>query len=270
MAAKKALQQGWVELPGGLYVSPDRMQYNGRSFRLSDAANLDIEKFNRMAKKYGVQPIEKSVPPIDKFFKVSALLSIMYEDNSSVPDNAQYVGMALDAAVAKAKYDKLMKDGATDEAQRFKPLADFYKTLKSGSLDAVAEILQFHEKLVGGNNDGKYMATRYVFNRDGRLEPVDDAILIAPEGWTKAIGRRGYPTDTSKSECFIETIEDAGLSGKDLQGYWFVGSNPVGEQRIVLRGPVWDGGRLLNAFVSEGHSYSIEDVGALRLREALP
>lgn len=269
MTAEKALQKSWVELPSGRYVSSGRMQYEGKGFRLSHAANMDVSAFNKLAGRYGVR-IEETDPPIDRLVNVSVLLSRMGNDNSFMPNNPQYVGMALDVAVAKTKYDRLMQEGKTAEAERFKPLADFYKTLKGGPLDAVAEVLEFHELLSGGKHNGKYKATPHVFNGNGTLEPVDDAITIAPEGWTRALGRRGYPTDTAKDECFIENIEDMALSGKDLQGYWFVGSDPVGEQRIVLRGPVWDGERLLNADVGEGRSFSLGDVGALRLREALP
>jgi hypothetical protein len=271
MAAEKMSQQNWIKLPGRLYVSSDRMTYDGASFRLSHAAGMNIEKFNDMASQYDVQPIENSDPPIDRFVRVNVLLSRMYKDNSFLPNNAQYVDTALKAAVARAKYDELVKNGAAqEEAQRFKPLADFYDTLKTGPLDTVAEVLEFHERLVGGRNNGKYKATPHAFNRDGMLEPADNAIMIAPEGWQRVLGRRGYPTDTDKDECSIENVEDAGLSGRNLQGYWFVGSDPVGQQRIVLRGPDWGGEGLLSASVREGRSCSSENVGALRLREMLP
>jgi hypothetical protein len=230
---------------------------------------MDIEKFNAEASKYGVEPIKQSDPPIDRSVRVSVLLSRMGKDGSFTPNNPQYVDAALDTAVAKAKYDELVSKGSEHEAQRFKPLADFYGILKTGPLDLVAEMLEFHEKIVGGRNNGKYKATPHVFNRDGILEPADDAILIAPGGWTRTIGRRGFPTDTSKDECLIENIEHSALSGKDLQGYWAVGSDPVGKQRIVLRGPLWSGERLLYAYVGRGRSCSSECVGALRLREAM-
>jgi hypothetical protein len=267
MTAEKALWQGWIGLPGGRYVSSDRMRYNDESFRLSDAANLNIGEFNKKAKQYDVQPIGESDSPIDRLVRVSVLLSRMGKDNSFVPDNMQYVGMALDAAVAKATYERLLKEGKIQEAERFKSLADFYKTLKAGPLDTVAEILQFHEKIAGGRDSGKYMATPHVFDKNGILVEADEAIKIAPEGRMRMLGRRGYPTDTSEGRCFIENIEHAGLPDKDLQGYWLVGSDPVGQQRIVLRGPLWDDEGPLSADVYGGRSYSDGRVGALRLRE---
>lgn len=270
MATENTAQEGWVQRPCGSYVSSDRMQWNGKFFSLYDAAGMNVGEFNQLANKYDVQPLKESDLPIDRFVRVSVLCSRMVKDGSLIQNNAQYVDMALDTAAAKAKYDELMKRGAVQEAQKFNSLADLYKTLKTGPLDAVAEVLEFHEKLTGGRNNGKYKATPHVFDRDGRLEPADDVIVIAPEGWQKMLGRRGYPTDTDKRECFIENIENLALSGKDLQGYWFVGSDPVGQQRIVLRDPSWGGGRLLSASVSVGRSCSREGVGALRLREMLP
>jgi len=236
------------------FVSADRMYRNGEIFTLNTVANMDIEAFNKKAGEYGVH-IEESDPPIDRLVKHSIFLSRMDNDGSFIPTNEKYVKMALDVAAGKARDEEPF---------------EFYQTLMTGPWDATGEILQFREKIQTGSNNGKYIAERLVFNKDAELENRGD-IIVASEGWTSVLGARHcYPFKTSKSVCTIENIEDPALKGADVKGYWYVGSNPVGEQRLALRSPGRGGAGLLSAYVYERRSYSDGRVAALRLRGARP
>ncbi|MBI4176611.1 MAG: hypothetical protein HY518_05375 [Candidatus Aenigmarchaeota archaeon] len=250
--------QEWVELPSGLYpfqkVSGSRMQMNGGLFTLKTALNMDVPAFNGAAKKYYIQ-IKEPDPPIYRMVKYSIFLSRKYNDVSFMPAFGEYTDMALRVAAGKARGDK--------------PLEAFYRDiLITGPWDATRDILEFQEKLVEGPEKGKYIARLLRFNEDGELETVDDRMVIAPEGWMRVLGsQHGYPTETSRAGCRVESIEDPLLQGRDSQGYLYLGSPPQkGEQRIVLRLPYWRDGGLLDAPLAGGRSCSDMRVAALRVR----
>lgn len=213
---------------------------------------MDVEAFNREAAAYGIH-IDTTYP-IDRFVKYSVFLSRRDKDGSQMFSNEGYVDMLVETAAAKAK--------------SIEPLASFYETLTTGPADATRDILKFQEKLTTGRNKGKYMATLLRFNEDGELQPADD-IIVAGEGWTKILGNRNYPFETSPNECQVENIDKPALLDVCIKGYWFVGNEPQKEEeRIVLRAPSWCGDGLLHADVRRGRSYSGECVGALRSRGA--
>ncbi len=261
MPAETAVKD-WIELPSGFSVSANRIPKNGSYFSFQDAANMDIEAFNKEAAGYGIH-IDTTYP-IDRLVKYSVFLSRRDiflsrrdKDGSRMFGSSEYVDMVLDVATAKTK--------------EIEPLASFYKTLTTGPADATRDILKFQEKLTTGRNKGKYIATLLRFDEDGELQPADDIndIIVAGEGWTRILGNRNYPFETSPNECQVENIDKPALLDICIKGYWLVGDEPQkGEERIVLRDPNWDGGRLLSADVLRGRSYSGEGVGALRSRGA--
>jgi hypothetical protein len=252
MPAVETAIKEWAKLPSGRLVSADRMQRNGKTFSLYDAKNMDIEAFNTEAARYDVH-IEPEDQPIDRLVKVTVYQSKRDNDGSFLPTNEEYVGMVLDTAAANSKPE-------ADRTEEEQALLSFYKTLTTGPLDTVREILEFQEKLTTGANKDKYIATLLRFNEDAELEPVDN-IIIAPEGWMRILGaRHRYPTETSKSECAVENLENPSIEGNDIRGYWYVGSEPErGEQRLALRGPDWLDAGLFSA-----------GVAALRLRDVRP
>jgi hypothetical protein len=269
---------GWVPLPGGRYVSPVRMRDpcysdSGIFFKpdhhLSPRQVKDIEYFNSLARQYDIRPIAISDPFIDRIVRFSVLESRMKEDGSFMPDNVQYVNMALDAAAARARYDELVKKEMVVEAQKFEPLADFYKTLTSGPWDAVTDVLKFQGIIKTGRHKGKYRATPCAFDANGVLVESDDAITIPPEGWITVLGRRGYPVETAKGAFArpIESIEDVNLQIPDYQGKWLIGLDPVvGEERLVVHGPGSPDGLLSASVVLKRSCPYVNDMDAFRMR----
>jgi hypothetical protein len=226
------------------------MKKDGKMLSLYGASTMDIAAFNKEAAKYNVH-MDESDAPVDRLVKYSVFLARRDNDSSTIPTNREYVDIVLDTAAAKAK-------GA-------EPLASFYDTLTKGTWDAVGDMLEFREKL----QKDKYRATLLRFNEGGEVEPEDD-IVVAGEGWIRALGvRHGYPIETSRDPCVAENLDNPNLLGGHLRGYWFVGSSPVGQQRLVLRFPRWRNERLLNADVCEGRTCSDVGVGILRLRGAI-
>ncbi len=250
MPAKNYAQR-WPEFSSGIYVSAGRMQADGRMFSLKDAANMDIDAFNKAAERFGVC-IEDEDTPMHRLAKYSVFLSRNNDDNygnSRILNNPRYVATAIEAASKKKK----------------EPFKSFYRMLTHDAVDFVGEILSFKEHIKTGADKGKYIAERLVFNEDAELEN-EGPIKVAPEGWTRVLGMSCYPIETSTELCRIENIEIPGLSDKDSSGLWCVGGDPVGQERIALRGPSWYDGRLLSASVCGGRSFSPVDVGALRSR----
>jgi len=227
------------------------MQKDGKMLSLYGASTMDIGVFNREAAAYAVH-MDESDAPIDRLVKYSLFLSRKDSNGSRIPTNAAYVDMALEIAAAKAKGIELV--------------ASSYDSLTNRPWDAVRDILEFQENLP----KRRCRATLLRFNRDGEIEPVED-IVIAGEGWTRALGaRHGYPIETSRDPCVVENLGNPSLSGRPVRGYWFVGPNPVGQQRLSLRGPNWDDEWRLDASVRASRTCSCTFVGALRLRRPLP
>jgi len=240
----------WVQLPSGLFVSDGRIQSNGKMLSLYGASAIDVTAFNKEATKYNVH-IDNPDAPIDRLVKYSMFLARRDNDGSAMPTNRQYVDMVLDTAAAKANGTE--------------PLASFYDTLTDGTWDVVREVLEFQEKLPRG----KYKAILLRFNEDGEIEPVDD-VVVAGEGWVRAVGvRHGYPIETSSNECFVENLDVPNLLDGGIKGYWYVGSD-LGQQKLSLRGPRRNNGKLLVADASRPLSLSDGDMGALRVRGDLP
>lgn len=110
MATETATQE-WIQYIDFMkefeapFVSDNRMQKDGKIFTLYDAANMDIDAFNKEAGQYGVH-IEELDPPIDRLVKYSIFLSRRDKDSSFIPTNEQYVKMALDVAAGKARGDE--------------------------------------------------------------------------------------------------------------------------------------------------------------------
>jgi hypothetical protein len=245
-----AVFQDWVQLPSGLFVSNGRMQKDGKMLSLYGALTMDTAAFNREAAKYDVR-MDESDAPIDRLVKYSVFLARRDNDSSAIPTNREYVDILLDTAAAKAKSAK--------------PLASFYGTLTDRTWDVVRDVLEFQENLP----KGKYKATVLRFNEDGELEPVDD-IVVPGNGWTRALGaRHGYPIESSEDTCVVENLDNPNLSGRNVKGYWYVGSDPVGQQRLTLRHPCLGDKWLLRAIASRGRDCSDEGVGVIRLRRAL-
>ncbi|MBM3303552.1 MAG: hypothetical protein FJY76_00505 [Candidatus Aenigmarchaeota archaeon] len=242
--------QPWIDSPAGRQVSAQRMQRGGRMFSLYDAANMDVDAFNSEAAKYGVH-MDENDAPIDRLVKYAVFLSRRDKDGSAVMGNQEYIATALHAASRKAQ----------------EPFKSFYNTLTHDAVDFVGEILAFKERIETGADKGKYVAERMVFNTDAELKDAGK-ILVAPEGWQRVLGINGYPVETSEDAHRIESIEIPGLDDNDASGYWYVGNDPVGQERIVLRDPIWYVDRLLDAGVRRGRSCSHGRVGALRSRRA--
>lgn len=244
----------WVQLPGGLRVSTERMQARGKPLSLRDAFVMDISRFNDAAAQYDIS-ITPHDPPIDRLIKYSLFLCRRDHNGSFVPDNAQYVHMALAVADARARGSE--------------PLASFYGTFKEESRNITSEILDFAERLP----NGKYKAIVLRFNTRGELEPRDE-IVVAGNGWTRVLGASYlYPIETSQYKCAIENLDDSALAGMEVAGYWNLGSPPVGEQRLVFRrhcSDPWDDGRLLDAEAYAGRSFWADDIYILRLRADSP
>ncbi|MFH1294399.1 MAG: hypothetical protein ABIH90_00470, partial [Candidatus Aenigmatarchaeota archaeon] len=77
----------------------------------------------------------------------------------------------------------------------------------------------------------------------------------------------GYPVKTCSKRCSIQsTLDIEGLDDYQRTGFWYVGDDPVGQERIVLRAPYWGDGGLLDADVIEARSCSAGGVAALRVR----
>ena len=210
--------QDWIPLPSGLFASNGRMQKDGKILSLYGTSTMDITAFNREAATYDVC-MNESDAPIDRLVKYSIFLARRDNDNSAIPTNREYVDMLLDTAAAKTK-----------DAE---PLASFHGTLTDGPWDAVRDVLEFQENLP----KGKYKATVLRFNKDGELEPVDD-IVVAGNGWTRVLGaRHGYPIETSENVCIVESLDNLNLSDGNVMGYWHVGSDPIGKQRLTFHHP---------------------------------
>ncbi|MBM3303742.1 MAG: hypothetical protein FJY76_01490 [Candidatus Aenigmarchaeota archaeon] len=206
--------QPWIDFPAGRQVSAQRMQRGGRMFSLYDAANMNVDAFNKAAEKYGVH-IDEADQPADRQVKHAVLLSRKDNDGSAVMGNTEYVATALHAAARKAS----------------EPFASFYHMLTHDAVDFVGEILAFKERIATGAKKGKYLAERRVFNADAELKDAGK-ILVAPEGWQRVLGVSGYPVETSKDACRIEGIEIPGLDDNNASGYWYIGGDPVGRNAL--------------------------------------
>ena len=248
----EAPTQEWIKLSSGRYASAGRMEKDGKAFTLHNAANMDIDIFNREANHYGVR-MDESDPPIDRMMKYSLFLTRRDDDGSAIMDNPGYVAASIEAAANK----------------KVEPFSSFYHMLTHDHVDAVGEILTFKEKLTTGSNAGSYVAERKVFNEDAELEDRGD-IIVAPEGWAEVLGLNGYPIRSSQKRCTIQNIETPGLDEINRLGYWYVGDDTVGQERIVIRAPGWNDASFLGASVCRGRSCSTGYVGALRSRITLP
>lgn len=244
----------WLQLPGGLRVSTRRMQACSKPLSLRDAFVMDPSPFNDAAAQYDIS-IAQDDPPIDRLIKYSLFLCRKDCDGSFVPDNAQYVCMALAVASAKARGSE--------------PLASFYGTLREEPRDITSEVLEFAGRLP----NGKYKAIVLRFNPRGELEPRDE-IVVARSGWTRVLGASYlYPIETSQYKCAVENLDDSALAGMEVVGYWNLGSPAVGEQRLVFRrhySDPWDGDRLLDAEAYADRSFWADDIYVLRLRADSP
>ncbi|MBL7206414.1 MAG: hypothetical protein ISS36_02330, partial [Candidatus Aenigmarchaeota archaeon] len=264
MSTETAIQE-WIKLSSGFYVSPElRMQKDDKIFSIYDAANMDVEAFNKEANEYGIHMGESDFP-LQRLIKYSIFLSRKEADASFVPLNEQYVDAVLDIATTKtAAKVREARQQLTEKENR---AIDLYEKLIEGPWDAVAEILEFQEKI----KEGKWLAVRYPFNEFGELVQDDEVIIAAP-GWTKVIGaRHKYPIEVSKNEGPVENIENPNLEGNDVKGYSCLGDEPnKGEQRLVLRAPIWSGAWVLDVDFGRRRSYSAGSVSALRLRDVIP
>lgn len=237
-------------MPSGLFVSNGRMQKDGKILDLYGASLMDIPTFNKEAAAYDVHMDEADLP-VDRLVKYAIFISRRNDDDSKIPTNREYVAIILDTVAARVKSSK--------------PLASLYGTLTK-DWDVVRDLLEFQETLP----KGRYKATLLRFNEDGKLEPVDD-IVIAGDGWTRVLdARHGYPVETSRDTCVVENLDHPGLSGRSIKGYWFVGPNSVGKQRLTLRDPRSPDEWLLGAFASRSRSCSDERIGVIRVKGAVP
>ena len=245
-------EDGWLRTPGGLYVSAERMKWDGRPFRLYDADSIDARAFNEEAGQYGIR-IEDKDPPIGKLVKCSLLLSRKEGIHSQIPTKREYVDI-LAAAMAAEK---------TGE----EPLASFYKDIAYRHYwDAQREVLEFREAL----KNGKYVATLYRFNDDGILEPVAD-IVIPPEGWIRVLGEGyGYPLETGPDECFLEGMENPAFEDSGIRGYFQMFKTPEkGEMYIMPNDPCPTNNCQLKYFLME-HSNPSKSTTALRVKYPVP
>jgi hypothetical protein len=215
---------------------------------------MDLSSFNDAAAQYNIS-ISQDDPPIDRLIKYSVFLCHNDCDGSFVPDNAQYVRMALAAASAKARGSE--------------PLASFCGTLIEEPRDITSEVLEFTERLP----NGKYKAIVLKFSPNGELEPRDE-IVVARSGWTRVLGASYlYPIEISQYKCAVENVDDSALAGMEVAGYWNLGSPAVGEQSLVFRrhcSDPWDDGRLLDADAYARRSFWADDTYVLRLQADSP
>ena len=230
-------------MPSGLYVSGP-MEIDGNEIRLTRGYPKDLDAFNAAAEPYGIR-IDSDNAPIDRVARMATYLSKRDGDGSRLPTFPEDIAFTLDSAQAMAG-----------------ELAEFYRDAASKIWRTTADIIQFHERLP--NN--RYRATIHRFNADAILEPVAE-ITVAGEGFMEVLGIHGYPVKTCSKRCSIQsTLDIEGLDDYQRTGFWYVGDDPVGQERIVLRAPYWGDGGLLDADVIEARSCSAGGVAALRVR----
>jgi hypothetical protein len=233
---------------------------DGDPFKLAYPGDAELGEHNNRAKQHDAANLIFTVNdreyPVTLINKVAALRAVEASNDSHLPTFSDFTNIAVYSTLANSD-----PEGDPGLKQIYKKLRDWWF--------ATSEILTFHEKLP----DGRYIADIKSFT-DGKWETVAEGIKIAGEGYMEVLAAPyGYPKKTSKGRCRIQSIELKGFDDLpviDGSGYWFVGSDPVGEERIVLCGPRWSGDRLLSASVHVGRSYSDGRVAALRIRNPTP
>jgi len=251
----------WVRLRPDLYITTEPMaQYtDGKTFVLQIPDGKEIESHNIRAIELGHEGLMLTDDdltgggyPFQIMNKVATLRGMEAGDGSRLSTFSEFTYAAASAAIANAS------DGNAG-------LRKVYGELRK-KWYATCETLRFHERLA----DGRYVADILRFS-DGARETVAEGIKIAGSGFMEELGAlHGYPTRTSSNTCRIQNMDLPGFDGlpiRDSSGFWYVGNDSVGQERIVLRVPYWYDEGLLSAYVYEDRSCSYEGVAALRVRD---
>jgi hypothetical protein len=173
----------WIELYDGLELLAGRLlgPDGKKVFTLRDAADMDIDAFNRDAEE-DVR-MKESDTAFVRFLKYAESLSRAYDDGSFVPTRREYIEALLAAGI-------ILRMPEPD-----KPM---FWTLFSGDffVDVTTDVIEIIEQK--GDN---YLVQPQRFDENWELRPAGPPITIATNGWIREIDPlHGYPTEVSE-EC---------------------------------------------------------------------
>lgn len=243
----------WIELYNGLELSAERLSGpDGKVFTIGDAAEMDIDAFNREAES-DVRMKDSDVAYL-KFLKYAESLSRRYGDGSFVPANREYTDTLLMAGV------KLFEAESADQPH--------FWNLFSG--ERVVDVTRDVIKILDGK-DHKYLVQVYRFDKEWKLRPAGPRIVIATNGWIRAIGAlHGYPTEVSQECGPVRNTERYCVDPAITDGYvrLFMGTQSgrpeSDDMQFVTRHPSPNTGALCMGFYSI--SCAEDDMGAILLR----